>query len=117
MKKLLNIRYILLIFIALIFLTVGLWLYKMHKYSEIEKDYIAAATFIYEENGIENAANISQIILTRREINLMLAKPALDDTCNGYVIIKPSDQGPEYKAYITCNGIYTSKDFNRKNLE
>ena len=79
--------------------------------------YLAAAKTIYEENGIQHNQNTEKIVLTKREINLMLSAPSLKADCNGYVIIYPNNQGPTYKAYIKCANKYQTWGYNPKYLE
>lgn len=101
-----------LIIILIIILLVKLF-YK-NKYGQIEQKYIEAATYIYENNAIEGGINKEKIVLTRKEINSLLNPPVIDNTCNGYVIIYPDNQGPSYKAYITCDDKYTTKGYDEK---
>jgi len=88
----------------------------IQKYKKIEKEYLNAASYIYENNAIEGATEKERIILTRKEINSLLTPPAIDNTCNGYVEIYPDNQGPEYKVYITCENKYTTKGYQEDRI-
>jgi len=117
--KILNkiLSYIVDIVLIIAIILVAYKIYIRNTYEVIENEYIDAARFIYEENGIQSGIEVSQIVLTRREINSLLTTPALRNDCNGYVIIYPSNQGPDYEAYINCSDKYQTKGYDSKKLD
>lgn len=111
-KKIFNLLlYLFDIVVILLIVIFGYKLYFYYKYYTIEKEYIAAAEYLYENNAIADGYEKKKIVLTRREINSLLTEPAIDNKCNGYVIIYPDNQGPSYEAYIICDDNYTTKGY------
>lgn len=105
------ISYIIDILLVIAIIFVCYKIYLKNKYGSIENEYLDAAKFIYESNGISDTTKVQKIVITRSEINSLLTTPVLSKDCNGYVIIYPNKQGPTFEVFIKCGNKYKTKGF------
>lgn len=65
--------------------------------------------FLVSLDKLKNAGYLTNLV------NNKFPNPSNKGTCDGFLLIKKTSEGPVYKGFVNCGGLYTTPDYSINN--